>query len=112
MQQILSEHSIGYSIENKDDNSRKGLCHYKHVKKAVTEFLSLLHLQFFVESRNYRLNRNGNLANFFSYVCNSKKIKELFAPTLNGTTARVRCVSSMIVVVNAKWLSWLRRRRT
>ena len=48
------------------------------------------------------MNRNGNSANFFSYVCNSKTIKELSASTLNGITARVRCVSSMIVVLNAK----------
>ena len=31
-----------------------------------------------------------------------KKIKELFASTLNGITASVRCVPSMIVVLNAK----------
>ena len=55
-----------------------------------------------VNSRNYILNRNGNFANFFFYVCNGKKIKELFASTLNGITASVRCVSSMIVVLNAK----------
>ena len=48
------------------------------------------------------MNRNGNSANFFSYVCNGKKIKELFASTLNGVTASVRCVSSIIVVLNAK----------
>ena len=24
------------------------------------------------------LNKNGNLASFFSYVCNAKKFKELF----------------------------------
>ena len=48
------------------------------------------------------MNRNGNSANFFSYVCNSKKIKELFASTLNGIPANVRCVSSIIVVLNAK----------
>ena len=48
------------------------------------------------------MNRNGNSANFFSYVCNDKKIKELFASTLNGITASVRCVSSIIVVLNAK----------
>ena len=46
------------------------------------------------------MNRNGNSANFFSYVCNGKKTKELFASTLNGITASVRCVSSMIVVLN------------
>ena len=48
------------------------------------------------------MNKNGNLANFFSYVCNGKKSKELFASTLNGITVSVRCVSSMIVVLNAK----------
>ena len=40
---------------------------------------------------------------FFSYVCNGKKIKELFASTLNGIPASVKCVSSMIVVLNAKF---------
>ena len=55
-----------------------------------------------VGTRNYRMKRNGNLASFFSYVCNSKKIKELFASTLNGIAASVKCLSSMIVVLNAK----------
>ena len=49
------------------------------------------------------MNRNGNSAIFFSYVCNGKKIKELFASTLNGIPASVRCVSSMIVVLNAEF---------
>ena len=49
------------------------------------------------------MNRNGNSANFFLYVCNDKKIKELFVSTLNGKPASVRCVSSMIVVLNAKF---------
>ena len=48
------------------------------------------------------MNRNGNSANFFSYICNGKKIKELLASTLNGITASVRCVSSIIVALNAK----------
>ena len=48
------------------------------------------------------MNRNKNSANFFSYACNGKKIKELFASTLNGKTGSVRCVSSIIVVLNAK----------
>ena len=39
---------------------------------------------------------------FFSYVCNSKTIKELFASTLNGITVRVKCVSSTIAVLNAR----------
>ena len=49
------------------------------------------------------MNRNGNSANFFSYVCNGKKIEELFASTLNGIPASVRCVSSVTVVLNAKF---------
>ena len=48
------------------------------------------------------MNRNGNSASFFSYVCNDKKINELFASTLNGIPASVRCVTSMIVASNAK----------
>ena len=48
------------------------------------------------------MNRNGNSANFFSYVCNGKKIKELFASTLDRISFSVRCVSSIIVVLNAK----------
>ena len=55
-----------------------------------------------VQPRNYSSYRNGNSANFFSYVCNGKKFKELFASTLNGVTASVRYVSSMIVVPNGK----------
>ena len=55
-----------------------------------------------IKARNYRLNRNRNSAIVFSYVCNDKKIKELFASTLNGIAASVRCVSSMIVVLSAK----------
>ena len=34
------------------------------------------------------------LGNFFPYVCNSKQFKKLFASTLNGIAASVRCVSS------------------
>ena len=49
------------------------------------------------------MNRNGNSANFFSYVCNGKKIKELFASTLDRIPISVRCVSSMIIVLNAKF---------
>ena len=49
------------------------------------------------------MNRNGNPAIFFSYVCNGKKIKELFASTLDRNPISVRCVSSMIAVSNAKF---------
>ena len=48
------------------------------------------------------MNRKGNSTNFFSHVCNDKKSKELFASTLNGITISVRCVSSIIVVLNDK----------
>ena len=47
------------------------------------------------------MNRNGNSANFLSYVCNDKKIKELFASTLNKVPISVKCVSSIIVVFKA-----------
>ena len=40
---------------------------------------------------------------FFSYVCNGKKIKELFASTLDRKPISVRYVSSMIVVLNAQF---------
>ena len=33
----------------------------------------------------------------------TKKIKELFAPPLNGIPISVRCVSSMILVLNARF---------
>ena len=49
------------------------------------------------------MNRNANAAIFFSYVCNDKKIQELFASTLNGIPASGRCVSSIIDVLNAKF---------
>ena len=49
------------------------------------------------------MNRNGNSANFFSYVCNGKKIKEWFASTLNRIAISARCVSSMIIVLSAKF---------
>ena len=62
--------------------------------------------------RNYRLERIGNSANFFSYVCNSKKIKEWFASTLNGIAASLRCVFYMIVILNVKLPDQLRRTRT
>ena len=48
------------------------------------------------------MNRNGNSANIFSYVCDDKKIKELFASTLNRITASVRYKFFIIVVLNTK----------
>ena len=58
------------------------------------------------------VNRNGNSANFFSYVCYGRKIKELFASTLIGIPISVRCVSSMIVFINAKSADYLLRTQT
>ena len=49
------------------------------------------------------MNRNENSANVFTYVCIGKKIKELFASTLDKIHISVRCVSSMIIVFNAKF---------
>ena len=40
---------------------------------------------------------------FFLVCLEWQKIKELFASTLDGITASVRCVSSIIVVLNAKF---------
>ena len=55
-------------------------------------------------SRNYKYEQGWKLGKFFSYVCNGKKIKELFASTLNGIPISVIhvCVFSMIGVINAK----------
>ena len=53
------------------------------------------------------MNRNENSAIFFSHVCNSKKIKELFASTLNRIPISVRCVSFKIVVLNAEFAQLL-----
>ena len=50
------------------------------------------------------IDKNGNSANFFSYVCNDKKSKELFASTLDRIPISVRCASSIIVVLNAKFV--------
>ena len=52
-------------------------------------------------SRNYKYERK--LGNFFLVCLEWQKIKELFASTLNEITASVRCVSSIIVVLNAKF---------
>ena len=62
--------------------------------------------------RNRRLKKNGNSANFFMHVCNSKKIKVSFARILNGITSSDRCASFTTVVLNAKLLNWLRCTQT
>ena len=49
------------------------------------------------------MKKNENSANSFSYVCNRKKIKELFASTLDRIPISVRCVSSMVIILNAKF---------
>ena len=55
------------------------------------------------------MNRSGNSANFSSYACNDKKIKELFASTLDRIPISVRCVSSIIVVLTLNLTNYLRR---
>ena len=47
------------------------------------------------------MNRNGNSANFFSYVRNDKKSEELFASFLNRILISVICVCSIKFVFNA-----------
>ena len=59
----------------------------------------------FTNARNYRLNKNGNSAIFFLYVCNGKKFKSC----LHLFEMGVRCVSVTPVVLNAKLFDWLRR---
>ena len=49
------------------------------------------------------MNRNGNSAIFSRMFVMAKKIEEVFASTFNGIPASVRCVTSMIVVLNAKF---------
>ena len=49
------------------------------------------------------IDMNRNSANFFSYVYEGKKFKELFASTSDRIPISVKCVSSMIVVLNAKF---------
>ena len=65
-----------------------------------------------IESRNYKLNKNGNSENLLSYVCNGQKIEGLFASTLNGIAASVKCMTSIIVVQNAKLSDRLRLTQT
>ena len=49
------------------------------------------------------MNRNGNSAYYFLACLEWQIIKELFASTLDRIPISVRCVSSMIVVLNAKF---------
>ena len=67
----------------------------------ITECTNPTNISFF-DQGIIDMNRNGNSANFFSYVCNDKKIKELFASFFNKIPISVICVSSMIIVFNAK----------
>ena len=54
------------------------------------------------------MNRNGNSAIFFFHMfVMAKKNKELFASTLNGIPISVRCVFSIIVILNAKFAALL-----
>ena len=72
------------------------LC-YSRIRKLQWQTTPLMQ---YISAQKYRPNRNGNAVKSFSYVCKNKKINELFAPTLIGITATVRCVSSTTVVLN------------
>ena len=67
-------------------------------KDHEVDMITIMPLQGIID-----MNKNGNLTNFFSYVCNGKKSKELFASTSNRIPISVTCVSSMTVVLNAKF---------
>ena len=54
-----------------------------------------------INSRNYRLTGTETWQIFSRMFEIAKKLKKLFPSTLNGITASVRCVSSIIVVLNA-----------
>ena len=54
--------------------------------------------------RNFRLTGTETRQIFSRMFVMAKKFKKLFASTLNGITASVRCVSSFIVVLNAKFI--------
>ena len=69
---------------------------------GVTNNVPQLHTKPCTNQGIIDMNRNGNSATFFSYVCNGKKIKKLFASTLDRIPISVRRVSSMIVVLNDK----------
>ena len=58
-------------------------------------------------ARNYRYEQEWKLGKFFLDVCNGKKSKQLFVSTLNRIPNSVRWVSSMIVVINAKFARFL-----
>ena len=70
------------------------------IKTPVVAQLKTQHIQV----KELYTKQEWELGKFFSYVCNSKIIKESFAPTLNEITARVRCVSPTTVLVKAKLL--------
>ena len=48
---------------------------------ALCEVSIILLKSISVQSRNYSFLQERKLVKLFSYVCNSKKIKELFKPT-------------------------------
>ena len=62
---------------------------YSHSRYELASRRQLLFSGWLVQGI-INMNRNGNLANFFPYVCNGKKIKELFASTLDGIPISVK----------------------
>ena len=78
------------------------VCVRAFVSSCVRAFVRACARACVCKSRTYELNRNGDLTNSFSYVCDGKKIKELFTSTLNGVAAVVRYVSFTPVNLNSK----------
>ena len=119
-----------YMLTGRKAPETQQICYYRHATKIRWPFLRctgdskitilflflLIRLEFtswwFCETftpRNYRLKKNGNLANFLSYVCKCKNIKELFASTLNEIAVSVCYVSSTPVVLRVELTDQLRR---
>ena len=78
------------------------VCVRAFVSSCVRAFVRACARACVCKSRTYELNRNGDLTNSFSYVCDGKKIIELFTSTLNRIAAIVRYVSFMTVNLNSK----------
>ena len=71
------------------------------VKDDVSNFYNMFFWHS-MQTMNSILTETETRQIFFSHVCNGKKIRELFASTLDEIAASVKCVPSIIVVLNAK----------
>ena len=98
----MSSQILQQKCQLKKDLSRNiynvHLCHVSSIELQVKDNS---HFTAVSDQGIIDMNRNGNSANFFSYVRNDKKSKELFASFLNGILISVICVSSIKFVFNA-----------